>query len=383
MNKVMLLQISVWDLVTVIAFVITIVAFFISIYQSYQSQKQTSELKSHTKQLLQNSNDLRDIMGAMSTKFLGPYPDYLDSVITLIEKATKEIKIICSIPTPHIFGDPAMWLKYEQILEKKVFCNINITMITLTESQRRKRLETEFIVAKTDWTSWLTEKKTLVELFLKRYFQDEKIENLDYQRFVTLLLSIQNRKLEEVYNQNGINVIEYDYLLPIHTWIIDNQEAVFSMQTASIGKDNHGFSTSDQGLINALNKMTELYKMNTHPRIDTIIVTKNFEKSIKFYKDIVGLEMRPICNPVAIFKYDYASLYVYNDTFFEEQFSISSDQIVSNGMLSIQINDEITFKQIVAKLNENKADHFELLLELDKKYIIKDFNNFIMEIWYL
>ena len=374
MIKIQFLQVNILDIITVIAFVLTVIAFGISIFQSYQARQQTKQLESQT-------NDLKEILGGLSTRFVGTYPEYLDGVISLLGNATKEIKIICSIPTPHIFGNPAIWLKYEQTLEKQSYNNTDITFVTLTQSERKKRLEKEFFNTKNEWKNWMLSNRNRIENFVKRYFQDEKIDELTYDRFIHLLLEIQDRKLYEVYKSNGINVIEYENLLPIHIWIVDNKEAIFSIQNTSIGKENHGFRTLDQSLITALYKMIELFTMTTHKRIDIIVVTKNLDKSVKFYRDIIGLEMRPLSNPVAIFKYDYASLYIYQETFFEEQFGIESNKISANGMLSIQITTAEEFKSIIDTINKNAETNCEILLSSDEKYIVKDFNNFVIEIW--
>lgn len=368
------------NLLTIIAFGITIIAFIISIYQSYQSFKQTKELKSQTNYLISHSSDLKEIVGGLSTKYIGPYPDYLDNVISLISQASNEVKIICSIPTPYIFGDPNRWLKYEQILVKQAFNNIDITLITLNESDRLKRLELEFCIAKSQWDQWFEERKKTVKNFISRYYQTEDLELLDYQKFISLLIDIQNRKLQEVYKSNSIKVLEYDRLLPIHMWIIDSKEAIFSLQNQSIGRSHVGFKTNDQTLISALSKMIELYQMDKHTRIDTIVVTSDLQKSIRYYKEIIGLQMRPICNPVAIFIYEHISLYVYNDLFFKQQFGVDAKE-VSNGMLSIQVSDINVYFQIVTAIEESPQNFGQFLFKAEKRCIIKDFNDFVMEIW--
>ena len=63
-------------------------------------------------------------------------------------------------------------------------------------------------------------------------------------------------------------------------------------------------------MIDLFIKQEELKFMSLQSRIDKIIITKDLNKSINFYRDLIGLQMRPICNPVAmsnmnIFRYLY------------------------------------------------------------------------------
>lgn len=120
--------------------------------------------------------------------------------------------------------------------------------------------------------------------------------------------------------------------------------------------------------------------MDFHSRIDTIIVTNDLNKSIELYRDVIGLEMRQLSNPVAIFKYDYISIYVYLDAFFKRQFGIDPENVIGNGMLSIQINSEDYFNLLKIKLS-SISDNFILVNLLKNSIIIRDFNNLVVEFW--
>ena len=119
----------------------------------------------------------------------------------------------------------------------------------------------------------------------------------------------------------------------------------------------------------------------TTTRIDMITVTEDLDKSIDFYRDTIGLEMRAFSNPVLIFKYDFISFYVYLDKFFEEQFRISTNEITGNGMLSIEIKSIEELNALTEKLkNDNK---FDLKVLRTEKYstTIRDFNGLVIELW--
>jgi hypothetical protein len=365
------------SIIGLISFIVGVIALIVSLIQSFQSNKQTKRLQEH-------SSALGLIADSLTTRYIGPFPQYLPSVINLLETAVTEIKIVKGNPTPAYFTDPLLWINYSQSIERKTHSGVAVSIICMGENQRKIRLAQQFPTTTEKWNEWIKKNDSKVEHFLKFGFPNINIQELNYSKFLDLLLTIQSKMLLDSFKLKGVEVTEIDQLVPVQVWISDKKQAVFSIQTLPTNAASHGFITSDPRIVSALYEMTELFssqKLNTmdiQSRIDTIIVTEDLEKSISLYRDLIGLQMRLLSNPVAIFKYDYASLYVYQDSFFKDQFGIK--QNVTNGMISIEISSRENFKALKLKLT-SAPTNYQIILQSENKLAIHDFNNLIIEFW--
>ena len=367
------------NILGVISLIVGALALILGLVQSWEAKKQTKRLKAH-------SDALGLITDSLSTRYIGQFPDYLVSVTNLIESAKSELNIIKGNPTPAYFSDPTLWVNYSQAIERKSHSGIAVNMICMTEHQRKDRLAQQFPTSKEKWDDWIKNNHSKVSHFLKFGYSKTKPEDLNFKVFLDLLLSTQTKMLNESFKSKGVEVLEIDQVMPVQVWIADRKQAVFSIQALPTNTISHGFYTSDPRIVSALHLMTELFTnkqindMNIHSRIDTIIVTKDLNKSISLYRDEIGLEMRLLSNPVAIFKYDYISIYVYLDSFFREQFGIASEEVIGNGMLSIEINSKDYFNTLKSKLN-TKSESYNVLSQSEFKIAIRDFNNLVTEFW--
>src|SRR5438874_340478 len=66
------------------------------------------------------SGDLRKVQSSLSTQFAGPFPDFLDDVISTIKTAQHSLVVLCDIPAYADFSDPSRSLIIRQLLEQKV-----------------------------------------------------------------------------------------------------------------------------------------------------------------------------------------------------------------------------------------------------------------------
>ena len=63
------------------------------------------------------------------------------------------------------------------------------------------------------------------------------------------------------------------------------------------------------------------------------VLTKNISRSIKFYQEILGLNMRPICNAIAMFPLGYAEFEVCQASETQELLGLDLENQLSSGVL--------------------------------------------------
>lgn len=372
-----------WDwmnFIGVISFIIGLAALIFSFVQTKQSYAQTDKLHQHSKSLL-------SIADSLSTRYIGQFPEYLNTVVKIIEQASTEVRIIKTNPIQAYFTDPTSWVNYSQVIERKAQSGVTVSITTLSEQQRRNRLKLQFPKNNEEWLEFKKKNELKLKHFLKFRFPKLQIDDINHESFIDLLSKTQIELLNEAFRLKGVNVIELDQPIHLQAWVVDAKQAVFTIQTLPLSTISHAFISSDARIVSALHAMTELFmyqnqsNMNLHPRIDFIVVTSDLDKSISFYRDMVGLEMRLLSNPVAIFKYDYASLYIYKDSFFREQFGIDESNIAGSGMISIEINLKDSFNELVSRFTQS-PDGITIIKQSEHRCTILDFNKLVIEFWY-
>lgn len=235
-----------------ISLVVGIAAFILGGIQSWEARKQTKRLKIHSDALILIANSL-------STRYIGQFPDYLNTVTSIIEEAKSELNIIKGNPTPAYFSEPSLWINYSQAIERKSHSGISVNIICMGEKQRKIRLAQQFPTSKERWEEWLKINETKLIHFLKFGHPNVKIAELDCNKFLELLLATQTKMLNDSFKMKGVDVLEFDQVMPVQVWISDRKQAVFSIQTLPTNTISHGFFTTDQRIVSALYQMTELF----------------------------------------------------------------------------------------------------------------------------
>jgi len=232
--------------------VLAVLALAFAWFQTREARKQTKRLQNHSEALVL-------ITESLSTRYLGPFPDYLTVVNEIIKSTRNELHIINGNPTPAYFSAPSLWVDYIQAIERKVRSGISVRLICMGESLRRQRLEQQFPSSKQEWEGWLAENQSKVNEFLRFRSSGTKQQELDYARFLDLLEATQRDLLKEKFS--GVEVSEVDQLVSVQVWIADKAQAVFAIQTSSTNALSHGLYTSDPRFVNALGAMIELYDL--------------------------------------------------------------------------------------------------------------------------
>ncbi len=248
-------QVSLW---------LAIVALVLACFQSWEARKQTKRLQSHSSALVL-------ITESLSTRYIGPFPDYLSSATEIINSSHRELQIIVGNPAPAYFSSPSAWMDYTQAVERKARSGVAVRLVCMGEAQRRRRLEQQFPTSQSQWETWIVDKQAEVSEFLRFRYSETKLDELGYAELLNLLQTTQKDILRESFKFNGVKILEVDQIISIQAWIADKARAVFSIQTLASNSISHGLYTSDPLFVNALVSMIELYEAPIYLPQNTVV----------------------------------------------------------------------------------------------------------------
>lgn len=243
---------SLGEIVGTAGVALTVIALILAGIQFLEARRQTSRLA-------EQSSALGFIAGSLSTRYLGPFPEYLSSVTDLVETAQQEVQILNGNPTPAYYTSPALWTRYSQAVQRKAQEGVLVSLVCMGESERRERLRLQFPTSDEAWIPWKAANSTRVEEFLKYRFRSINIQELGYEEMHRLLLQVQTDLLREAFEYQGVRVSQVDKLVPVQVWIVDDKSAVFAIQTSPSFAISHGLFTSDPQFVAALKAMIVLY----------------------------------------------------------------------------------------------------------------------------
>ena len=226
-----------------IGLVLTVVALALAVWQTWAANRQARAL------LL--------ISNALSTKYLGTFPEYMPYVGNLIERAKRELLIICTMPTHGVFSVHEMWLSMKHAIEMALLPDhkVMVSCVFANAATRRTFLEAQFRVAKADWSTWRSNpaNASRLQYFLKKFGRGGDIQELTFDGFLNLFDSAANEEFTTTYK--GAEVLEVNYRPPLYMWVVDGKEAIFGISTTTPSYIAEAFWTADARLINALINM--------------------------------------------------------------------------------------------------------------------------------
>lgn len=151
------------SLVGTVSLWLGIIALIIACIQFRDAHKQAKLMESQ-------SNALGFVTQSLTTRYIGPFPEYLPQVADLIETAKVELRIITGNPVPAYFSAPNVFMNYSHAIERKVRSGVDVTMTCMDQSQRLKRLKLQFPTSQEAWEAWLPVHRGEVETFAKYRF---------------------------------------------------------------------------------------------------------------------------------------------------------------------------------------------------------------------
>jgi|ERR1043166_821657 hypothetical protein len=235
--------------------VIAVIALIVGIRHVRELKHQVKELKKQTEQAQAHARALDVLRRELPTRYIGQFPDYLQEIVNLFDKAEREIVAFCDFPAYGSFTSPKKFLKYRQKLEQKLADNLPVQLTCLDKSGRMKVTRKQFL--RKPWNQWTADpqNKDQLEWFLKHHDKDTKVSE---EEFISLLEEDDGGMLQ-IMRGAGAKVFEVNKDMPLYYWVVDNQEAIFAIIVLSERAVEYGFRTSDQKLINALNEMRQQY----------------------------------------------------------------------------------------------------------------------------
>lgn len=214
--------------------------------------------------MIAHTEALDKIIGSLSTRLLGVFPDYYEKIAELIGQAEERIVVFCDSPAYGSFSKRGVWeFHYHYNLKRQFSENGRGLEITcLNEKRRREAVKSQFFGSGKSWTVLKQDPafvKKLQEL-LNAHPKSSKVADLSQVDFEDILESEEESAIEDL---PGVKFFEIDAEMPLYFWLIDsktvNARAIFAIPSLSERIIEYAFTTTDQGLINAFEQMRERY----------------------------------------------------------------------------------------------------------------------------
>ncbi|HUP59874.1 MAG TPA: hypothetical protein VNA69_05600 [Thermoanaerobaculia bacterium] len=237
-----------WEFV--IGVVLGILGFGIGVYH-------VAGLRNATKRLSTVTEQLADVQGGLSTRYIGDFPYFMGDVVQLLRSATRKIVIFCDFPGYGTFSDPVNALAYEHVLdEKKV--GVELSLTCLDQEARHRQVRQQFRAE--DWNSLQSDKtfKNKLRRFVAARAVGLNAENLTYDEFIQVMERLDAVLIENIFGQGRTSQIRGHFQL--HFWIVDDKTAIFTIPTRAEPVLEYAFKTSDRALIEAFLPLPSLYR---------------------------------------------------------------------------------------------------------------------------
>jgi hypothetical protein len=198
-----------------------------------------------------------EIETAISTAFVGQWPDFVTEIVETIEGAKSTIVILCDHPTYGIFSVPDKFDKYIETLRTKAV-HIPVQMMWL-ETELRKRLRRDQFgsIVKPHWDLWRDKnKENIVRLLDRRQKFFPNSPSIDTKSISRPELVSVLDEMDLFFMENFLRDVdklpEVTFTTPIYFWIADGLRAVVALVPAGPSAREIAFRTSDPNLIEAL-----------------------------------------------------------------------------------------------------------------------------------
>jgi len=226
--------------------------------QAKQIHGQANDLRSQAELSKQHGDMLDAILRTQSTHHEGPFPDYIKYIAELIEKARKEIIILCDFPAYGSFSAHHDFVRYRQAIERKIDEGIPVKITCLDAVSRVKLIHEQFSREEQMWEAWKVDpqNKDRLQTFVLSHTDKISPESLSPEQFATL---VEDEDIQTLTTYKGADVVLTEHYIPFYFWIVDGNRAVFAIPTFSSEAMEHGFSTLDPHLIDGFKGIMARY----------------------------------------------------------------------------------------------------------------------------
>lgn len=213
----------------------------------------------HVREIKRTIAQLTTLQSALSTRYIGKFPDFLATIVDELQRANRSISIFCDFPAYGYFSDYKTALKYKQVLETKRAENVAIELTCLDASKRAQTEDEQF--APDSWVQWQSDLNAKAKLnqFLTRRLGETAAASAKREEFLQALNELDASFLQDVFQNTAV---EIGFDIPIYFWIIDGRTAVFAISARSDREswEEYGFVTSDHALIQAFQELSVRYR---------------------------------------------------------------------------------------------------------------------------
>jgi len=181
----------------------------------------------------------------VQTHHIGPFPDFLPEIVSILAEATRSITIFCDLPAYGVVSNRDEFEKYVEVIEAKARRKgpPEVRMLHLGRSARMESVEAQF-------DSWAAAReKPSVTAFLAAAGKAPG-EDDERQAFLDLVEQSQKETLASL-RAAGVDTNPTGQIMPLYFWIADSK-AVFALTEFSPHAHEAGFCTSSTNLIRAM-----------------------------------------------------------------------------------------------------------------------------------
>lgn len=247
------------DVGTVVMQAITVVSLFIAFYQVADASKQKREARDQ-------SEKLKRIADSLSTKYIGRFPDYIDEIEGVIERAEHELLILSTLPLIGAVRAPEKWWRLGRALDGRLHGTRRIPVKAVFADARTRPdfFRQMFREAVETWPTWIArpENRTRIDDFAGRFECATPIATAD--DYLAALECAVRLALERTYK--GAEIFEMGTTTTLSLWIADSSEAVLAIRTFAARDDSHAFLTADTQLVQALRAIHAEHMKLAQPR---------------------------------------------------------------------------------------------------------------------
>lgn len=262
----MLGAVSAGDVVTVASLALAVIALFFALAQARDSRQHAKSLglanakvDASITRIETVVSGVNEVAHALPTRVLGDWPDYLGNLAEFIERAQKQLLILCDHPAYGIFSNFAGSMQYQQAIESKLVAGISVRTLFLS-STRRLAIDDEFFPAEDGWTP---DYRAAIQTWAGDWGavggandpknRDELIKLLEATNIAALDRLQSAAQLGNMHaGKQCLSWRETSSLLPLYLWVRDGVEAVFAVAVRADVANEIAFITIDPALIDAL-----------------------------------------------------------------------------------------------------------------------------------
>lgn len=232
-----------------IGVILGMLGFGIGVYHVAGLHVATKLAKEHAEQLVGVTNQLVEVQGGLSTRYIGEFPYYIPEIVAMLEKANRKIVIFCDYPGYGYFSAPLSSLDYEHVLDRKK-SSVELTLTCLNSAARLRLQREQF--SDPEWAAWRQnpEFSEKVARFIATHAVGTDPKSITYDQLLESQEQIDADLIKRVFGSS--RTTEIDGYFPLHFWIVDDSMAIFSIPTLAGPILEYGFKTSDRTLIEAL-----------------------------------------------------------------------------------------------------------------------------------